>query len=510
MPVLPSRPAVPGERWPQGAWLLLFPALTLAVLLIHGYHPFAEDGGLYAAGIEHTLDPTLFPYATAFVTEHLRFSLFAPCVAGIVHLTHLHLEGTLLLLYGISILSTLIAGRAILRRCKFSEPAQLAGIGLLAAWWTLPVAATSLLLMDPYLTARSLTLPLSLFALAYALDDWRAPRSALLCFLCLGVAALFHPLMVAYALVFVLGLRVSRLHHRIYGWAAVALAAIATAAAIHAHGQPASGPILAAEISRYYWFLAEWHLYEWLGLLGPVLVLAALLRLRSNTAQTHLTQTSAALSSIATVVCLLYARESDPIHLVARLQPLRIFVLVYALLALLLGATLTERLLQRQHRYLPAAPAFALALLAAGMFLAQRNSFPASIHLELPGRTNPNPWVRAFLWARDNTPHNAVFALDARYINQHGEDAQTFRAIALRSALPDYSKDGGEASITSSLAPEWQTAATAQAGLSATSDAARDSHILPLGATWMIVHTGTPTSHPCPYSNDTVKVCKLY
>ena len=34
-------------------------------------------------------------------------------------------------------------------------------------------------------------------------------------------------------------------------------------------------------------------------------------------------------------------------------------------------------------------------------------------------------------------------ALDAQYITKPGEDAQGFRAIAERSALPDYSKDGG-------------------------------------------------------------------
>jgi hypothetical protein len=494
------------EHWPRATWLTIFTALTAAVLLVHGYHPLAEDGGLYAAGIEHTLDPTLFPYATAFVTEHLRFSIFAPFTAGIVHLTHLNLAWTLLLLYLISIASTLAASRAILRRCSVSEASQLVGISLLAVWWTLPVAATSLLLMDPYVTARSLTLPLSLFAIAFALDDWHSPRPILATALCLVIAALFHPLMAAYALAFVLGIRVTRLRRPIYGWATLTLLALATAAAIHHHGTPATGPLLAAELSRYYWFLSEWHTYEWLGLLGPLLVLAALHRLRPTPPTSRLTQAAISLGCIATLVCLLFARESDPIHLIARLQPLRIFLTIYALLALLLGATLTERLRPRQRRYLPA---LLLLLIAAGMFAAQRDTFPASIHLELPDRTNPNPWVRAFLWARDNTPPNVVFALDARYINQPGEDAQTFRAISLRSALPDFSKDGGEAAITPALASAWQRAAIAQSTLSTSSDAERDARILPLGATWMIVRAATPTAHPCPYVNNTVKVCRL-
>jgi hypothetical protein len=117
--------------------------------------------------------------------------------------------------------------------------------------------------------------------------------------------------------------------------------------------------------------------------------------------------------------------------------------------------------------------------------------------------------VQAFLWARTHTPANATFALDAKYVNEPGEDAQTFRAWSLRSALPDFSKDGGEAAITPSLAATWDTAATAQKGLSAEDDATRDQRILPLGATWMVLHSQAVTNHPCPYRNTVVKVCEL-
>ena len=47
------------------------------------------------------------------------------------------------------------------------------------------------------------------------------------------------------------------------------------------------------------------------------------------------------------------------------------------------------------------------------------------------------------MWIGRNTPKDAVFAIDAKYITKAGEDAQGFRAIAERSVLPDYSKDGG-------------------------------------------------------------------
>jgi hypothetical protein len=117
--------------------------------------------------------------------------------------------------------------------------------------------------------------------------------------------------------------------------------------------------------------------------------------------------------------------------------------------------------------------------------------------------------VQAFLWCRDNTPPDALFALDTKYVNEDGEDAQTFRPIALRSAVPDFSKDGGEAAITPSLAAQWQQGADAQIHLSTETDAVRDARLLPLGVTWMVLHAAARTAHQCPYNNGIIKVCSL-
>ena len=144
------------------------------------------------------------------------------------------------------------------------------------------------------------------------------------------------------------------------------------------------------------------------------------------------------------------------------------------------------------------------------MFFVQRQTYPASAHLELPGRPPANLWEQAFIWARKNTPVNAVFALDARYITRgHGEDAQCFRAIAQRSALPDYSKDGGEASISPWLTEDWVRGQTAQSGLEQEPDAIRGQAIKPLGADWIILERRSPTAWLCPYTNAAVKVCKV-
>jgi hypothetical protein len=102
-----------------------------------------------------------------------------------------------------------------------------------------------------------------------------------------------------------------------------------------------------------------------------------------------------------------------------------------------------------------------------------------------------------------------VFALDAEYITQPGEDAQSFRAIAERSVLPDYSKDGGVVTNRSELAASWAQGQTAQAGLNLESDKQRLAALKPLGVTWVVLERGAATGFVCSYANDAVKVCRL-
>lgn len=493
-------------------------------MLVHGYHPLAEDGGLYVAGVEYTLNHALFPHYTGFVREHLGYSFFAPMLAAIVKLTHLSLAWVLFFIDLFSVWLTLFAARQLLRRCLAGEPAQLAGIALLGAWWTMPVAGTALLLMDPYVTARSLSTPLSVLAIAFALDDWPLSRrlapSLRWCAIFLIIAAALHPLMATYALAFVVVVRASRLRRRTLAWTVLASSAIVFAAVLQAFSPPESPALLEAILTRSYWFLSQWQWYELFGLAGPLIVLAAILFWRGDkvTRSAHvLCQACFVLGAVATFNVLLFAHESASVHLLAKLQLLRIYLLIYAVMIALLGATFWQLSSDAGKRV----PSLRLALrfLSAGLILAmavvmgfvQRQDFPASTHLELPWRAdqNTNPWVQAFLWIRQNTPQDALFALDARYINTQGEDAQTFRAIALRSAIPDFSKDGGEASITPALASLWQQGANAQKDLSKQNDTLRDSQLRSLGATWMVLHTAAITVHPCPYDNGTVKVCRL-
>jgi hypothetical protein len=481
--------------------------------------------------VAYKLNSSLFPAYRAFVTEHLSYSIFAPVLATLARGLHGSLLGALLLAEISSLLLTFYSANQLLRRITASRSAQLCGLLLLAAWWTLPIAGTSLLMMDPYVTARSFTTPLSLLAIALALDDWATRRPALLCVGALLLAFLFHPLMSGYAIGFVILLRLLRSRYAAAWLVGFSLAAFAVAGVIAALARPESPAVVAAALSRYYWFLSRWQWYELAGIIGPLVVLGLFLfaaqrqhnQFQNSRSQTRLLHAAIFYGLLAIAIELAFAHANATNHAVARMQPLRVFLLLYLLMTLELGAALPSGarwLMQHLPGHRTAAThrlvssivmALVLGTMAAAMFAAQRASFARSPQVELPGiHIGPhNPWVEAFLWARAHTPTDAVFALDTRYVNEDGEDAQTFRAWALRSALPDYSKDGGEAAITPRLADLWLAAATAQQHLSQETDAVRDAKILPLGATWMIVHTSAVTQHPCPYVNDVVKVCRL-
>jgi hypothetical protein len=503
--------------------------LTLFAIVVHGYHPYAEDGGLYLAGVKRLLDPALYSQSTAFVLEPMRFSFFAPMVAGFVRLTHLALPLVLLALHLAGIWATLFAAWILATRCWTSRAAHTGAVTLLACWLALPVAGTALALMDPYLTARSISTPCMVFALAAALDatEWAATKSVrrrglLLWIVSITLAAAMHPLMTTYALgatMILACIRSSSPRIRLYGTVLLLIASLAAAACINARAIPETVAYRRIALTRSYWFPSTWSWYELAGLAAPLAILAIFAWRKSRAPQSRicagqttparaLAQTAVAVGATAWLVATLFARAGASTHLLARLQPLRVFHVVYLVMVLSLGAALGEHILRR-HLWRWAAAMF---LLGGIMFASARTAFPGSRHLELPWTAPRNPWVQAFLWIRDNTPKDAFFALDADYINTPGEDAQCFRAIAERSSLPDYSKDGGEASIAPELTNEWKQGQQAQQQLSAfaTTDAQRFAALSPLGVSWLVLDTRAATNLDCPYTNPLVKVCRLH
>jgi hypothetical protein len=493
--------------------------LTVIAVGIHGYHPYAEDGGLYLAGVKKLLHPTLYPYWPQFVTEHLRFSLFAPMVAGLVRGSHWDLMTVMLVLHVVNFWVTLFAAWQLAARCYTSREARCGAVALLTMWMTIPVAGTSLMLMDPYVSARSLSTPCGLLALVGMLDFMAARRNQgiqrwrglALCGGAFLVAAMMHPLMAAYTLGFLLLLACMLVDDRtvrLAGTIGLCVVAISTAAALCWIAPPESAEYLRVAMTRNYWFVAQWRWYEQFGLLAPLAILGFVgLKKRdsSQSASTALARVGLVAGAIACVVAVLFARVGSATHLVARLQPLRMFQMVYVVIIVVIGAAVGELLLRRH------AVRWVMTFVALGgvMLYAERQTFPQSAHLELPWTTPQNAWEQAFVWISKNSRVDARFAVDARYIEEAGEDAQTFRSIAERSVLPDYSKDGGEAAITPELTAAWSMGQRAQTGLERETDAARLAALHPLGVGWIVLRREAATGFRCDYENAAVKVCRL-
>src|ERR1700690_151825 len=152
-----------------GRIILLFVTALLSIL-VHGYHMGPDDGAIYAPGIEKAADASLFPSGSEFFMHHAGLSLFPHLVAAITQLTRLPIEWSMLLWFSFSQFLLLWAAYELARQCFRSERARWAGVGLLAALLSVPVAGTALIIADSYLTARSLSTPLVLMSTACFLD----------------------------------------------------------------------------------------------------------------------------------------------------------------------------------------------------------------------------------------------------------------------------------------------------------------------------------------------------
>ncbi len=464
-----------------------FTILTLAVLLVHGYHPLADDGAVYAAGIKKLVDPRLYQTDAVFALAPTNLSIFAHVLAALVRWTHLPLPALLLLCYLASIYLFLLGSWKVAARVFRDSSSRWGAVLLAACCFTLPVAGTSLGIMDPYVTARSFSLPLTLFALAAVLEE-RWIRAGLW----LALAALLHPLMAAYAAIAMLTVALPKRKLVLFGlgWLLSAVIFLITR-----HPDPSLAYNQAA-LSRSYFFLSSWQWYEYPGLLLPLLLLGfAAYRGWS------LAGAATVLGSCALLVSLCFVHRSGSL-LLARFQVLRIFQLVYLIGVLLAGGMLGKLAHKRALTVLYVAIALVL-------FTGQLLTYPASNHIEWPGTAPANPWQQAFLWIRAHTPNDAIFALDNDYIETPGEDAQGFRATAERSAVADYFKDGGIASNFRAAAVPWLQGSQATVHLNNASDAQRLARLKPFGVSWIVLPAQAATAFFCPFVNAGVRVCRI-
>ena len=371
--------------------------------------------------------------------------------------------------------------------------------------------------MDPYLTARSFSTPLTLLASGFTVQACsRAPRSAqyaAAAVLSLLLAAAMHPLMAGYgALLCALIAAFALARRRATVYLLTLIAALLLAETVHRFAAPCGVACTLAAHSREYWFPSQWRWFEWIGLAAPLLFFWALTASARAARLRPLLDAGLCLGIVATTVALIFCRWDANSFALARLQPLRVFLPLYLAFLTILPATAAEWLPRswRASRISLFASAIALfsLLFALSAFLQQR-TYPASRHLELPALTPRNRWVQAFLWLRQNTPADSLVALDANYTTLPGEDAQNVRAWSRRSTLPDFAKDGGAAADDGLLAPAWRAAVAAQTDLNALSDAQRLTRLAPWHVDWLVLTTAARTAFGCPYRNSVVKLCRL-
>jgi hypothetical protein len=143
------------------------------------------------------------------------------------------------------------------------------------------------------------------------------------------------------------------------------------------------------------------------------------------------------------------------------------------------------------------------------MFVAQRQLYSSSEHLELPGQTSDNPWLQAFAWIRQSTPTDAYFALDPEYLAAPEEDYHSFRALAERSQLADNIKDPAVVTQVPELGEVWKRQAEAQKGWSHFQLADFERLKAEFGVDWVLVSYPQPAGLNCRWHSNVLSVCQI-
>ena len=490
--------------------MLLF---SLLGFLAMGYHPGAEDDGVYLSAVNAAVNPALYPHDAPFFQLQMRTSVFDTWMAHFVHFTGMSVAWSEFIWQFISVFLMVWACWTILSQFFEERSARWGGIAMFSAMLTLPVAGTALYIADQYLHPRNPATALILFAVCRILAGrrWQAVPLLLLAFV-------FHPLMGALGVSFCFVLSLTTyepLHHQIRSWrermVPVETADVATpAAAFFPFAWLFSKPshtFLDAIATRHSYHLYDWTWYEWLGAIGPLVIFWAVARIARKQGQFALAHFAMAVliyGAFQQGVAMIILGPEAPLSF-STLEPMRFLQLIYIFLTLILGAYLGKYVLgQKLWRW-----AFFLLLANGGMYFAQRQLFAGTEHIELPGRTSANPWLQAFQWIRHNTPEDAYFAIDPNYMSAPGEDNHGFRALAERSVLADADKDTAVVTKAPELGPVWKQQVDATAGWSHFQLADFEHLKSQFGVNWVMVRIPQPAGLNCQWHDSEFAVCRI-
>ncbi len=485
----------------QDPYLKLF-SVALGAVFVHGYHLGTDDAAIYVPAVKHAFDPQLYPFGAEFFEHHGRLSIFSWLVAQTTKFTHLQVDLTLFLWHILGIFLIVIAAWRLASLCFQNAPARWSAVILTAAVLTVPVAGTALVIMDPYLTARSISTPATMLAIAAFIAGRRKETVVWLL-----LTTCIHPQNGAYAAalcaMLALPLRWQTASEPAPAFAFIVADRLPTGFDL----QPTQGTYHDVLYMRTFFFAQMWQWYEWIGVIAPMIILVWLSRITPRGVLPGFRRISRALIPFGVIITLVFLvfSSSPRLESFVRLQPMRGFLPLYILFFILLGGLLGEYLLERRiWRWI----AFFLPI-AAGMLFIQTTAYPHSQHIEWPWAKPKNQWVQAYYWIRNNTPKDAVFALDPRYITLSEVDQHGFRAIAERSVLSDYYKDSGAVSLFPLLADEWGREQTAQQGWQnfTVSDFKHLATEYPV--TWVMLNPSQAAGFECPYTNSAVSVCRI-
>jgi hypothetical protein len=496
------------RRWKykQPFALLFFSGIGF---LVAGYHPALEDDGIYLSAIKADLNPSLYPHDAAFFQLQMRTSIFPNLMAHFVGVTGMPLAWAELLWQLVSIFLIIWGCWSILSRLFKESAARWGGVALVAAMFTLPVTGTALLIVDQYLHPRVMAMALIMLGVSRILagKSWQAVPL-------LALGFLIHPLMGALGITFccILALtcfgpfqaHLCTFRKRLGANAASSAVAFVPLGWVFS---PPSQAWIDISRSRHCLHLYQWTWYEWLGVIGPLVLFWLLWRIARKRGETALARFAMAVviycvfqQAVAMVILLPQAPAG-----LSALEPMRYLHLVYLFMALIGGAYLGKYLLKGSvWRW-----AAFLLVFNGSMFLAQRLQYSGSEHLELPGRTSANPWLQAFTWIRQNTPSDAYFALDPEYLAAPEEDYHSFRAQAERSQLADNIKDTSVATLVPELDEAWKRQTEAQKGWSHFQLADFERLKAEFGVDWVLVSYPQPAGLKCRWHNDLLSVCQL-
>ena len=466
--------------------------LTPVVLLVHGYHPLADDGAVYVTGIKKLADPGLYQTDAVFALSPTHLSIFAHVLAGLLRWGHISLPVLLLVCHAgfdLSLSSRLVAsgGTGSFPR----RQARWGAVLLAACCFTLPVAGHRF----PSWTPTSLRAPSPLRS---CFSRWRRCSTSMGCLRtvaragraaasldgclcghrhahgrCLPGAGCGAPSALA--------CRIGGCSAPSFSWPRVTRPQPCLQPARPSAGRIFSSPAGNGMSIRVYlcrcscWASRRPRRAPW-----PARTLAI---------------AATIIGGCALLTSLCFVHRSGSL-LLARLQVLRAFHFVYIAGVLLAGGMLA-RLAQQRTRHRAALPgAFSSSCLPR-----QRLTYPASNHVEWPGRTPRNPWQQAFLWIRANTPRIRSSPWITTTLSAPARTPRAFAQPQREAPSPTGFKDGGIASNFPQAAIPWWQGSQATEHLNGATDEQRLARLRPLGVAWIVLPAEAKTGFPCPFTN---------